>query len=726
MAMKITEFAITISKQRVCHLIDADQSSEIYEEILEELEEMLPMAYEKIHPVALLGWGDFTEYASFVEEAEKEALYEIHTIGAGMSEWATALFQEGNYLGGMLADAIADDYLFQMDEQIQKAVIRMCRERKMGIKRRLEAPQDVPMDIQKKAFDVTEAGKNMGIAIKESYMYDPVKTVCQVYVLDSDHTRFCVEHDCTKCQNVTCKLRRETSVCIKVKTDEKTYQLYGSPNQTVYEVLLKYGMDISAVCSGKGLCGKCRIRLLEGEMTPSREDGMFFSKEELEKGYRLACRAYVKEDCTIALSESHQEPFDVLAGEKQGDIMPGKEYGIAVDIGTTTVAMQPVEIRTGVVVDVFTDINRQNIYGADVISRMEASNTGKKEELKNRIREGLREGVLALIQGKNCIIRRMVVAANTTMIHLLMGYSCETLGVAPFKPVTLETIHTTCKELLGEMGVDDFEVILYPGISTYVGGDITAGLYALDFHKRDGITVLMDLGTNGEMAMGNREKLMVTSTAMGPAFEGGNITCGMGSIEGAISKVEIQDGTISFDTIGGKPPKGICGTGVIDVVYEMKQAGMLDETGHMISPYFEDGVVLSQEANIRFYQKDVRAIQLAKAAVRAGLDTLVSKFGVSYDAIDAIYVAGGFGYRMDIQKAVGIGLFPRECENKIKAVGNTCLKGAVKYLCDACGDEIVKSLIKRANEISLANDKTFLDSYMDSMYFTSDGMEDMD
>ncbi len=721
--MKIQEFAVTVSKERVCHLIDADPSSELYEEILEELEQMLPIAYEKIQPCAVLEFGDFKDYTSFVKESSTEALYEIHSIGSGMSEWSTSLFQEGNYLGGMLADAIADDYLFQMDSEIQKIVVQMCREKKRGIARRLEAPQDVPMDIQKKAFDVTNAEKEMGLKIKESYMLDPVKSVCQVYLLDSDHTRFCVEHDCTRCQNYKCKLRKESSVCVKVKTEEKEYKIYGSTKQTLYELLLKHGIAIPAVCSGKGLCGKCRIQVLEGEICLSEEDKRYFTKEEIEKGFRLSCQAYPGTDCTIELSQNHSGKFFVLANEDEEKIVaatPGGEYGIAVDIGTTTVAMMLVEIKTGAVIDVFTAINPQNVYGADVISRMEASNTGKKEALKEKIRGILREGVTALLDNKKVSVARMVIGANTTMVHLLMGYSCETLGVAPFKPVTLDTIYTTCGKMFGDIGTNDFEIILYPGISAYVGGDITAGLYALDFDKRDGIAVLMDLGTNGEMAIGNKDRIMVTSTAMGPAFEGGNIVCGMGSVEGAISSVKLNKDQVLVETIGKKPPKGICGTGVIDVVYEMLREEIMDETGHMDSPYFEDGIVLSEEAGIRFYQKDVRAIQLAKAAVRAGFETLVSKFGVSYEDIEEIYVAGGFGYKMDIQKAVGIGLFPEACAQKIKAVGNTCLKGAVKYLCRENADEVTRQLVKQAEEVPLANDKTFFESYMDSMYFTQE------
>ena len=178
--------------------------------------------------------------------------------------------------------------------------------------------------------------------------------------------------------------------------------------------------------------------------------------------------------------------------------------------------------------------------------------------------------------------------------------------------------------------------------------------------------MLIDLGTNGEMAVGCRDRILVTSTAAGPAFEGGDIVCGTGSIPGAICSVELRDGRASVQTIGGKPASGICGTGVIDTVYELKKTGIIDETGLMEEPWFDEGFLLSEAAlsdsgrEIRFYQKDVRELQLAKSAVRAGLETLLSRYGTSYDEISHIYIAGGFGHQMDVAKAAAIGLLPEE------------------------------------------------------------------
>lgn len=718
--MVITDFRIQISKENVCRMLHIDKSSELYEEIAAEFEEMLPMAYEKIKPVALLEFGDFDEYSEVVEEEGiLEALYGINTVGEAISKWSSQLFGEGNYLAGMLADAMADDYLFQMDEAISDTVIRLCKERKRGIVHRLEAPADIPMSVQKKAFEVTDAGRLAGIEIRESYMYNPVKTVCQVYILDGDTSRFHAEHDCSRCKNFSCMMRKIPVVTVTVRNSGQELKIQGRKKDTLLETLRKSGVFIPAVCAGRGSCGKCRIRVIDGKVPETEADRKFFSEQEIEAGYRLACRAYPESDCTILTEDNESEGFFVQARERDADVLPlggNVAYGIAADIGTTTIAMQLVELKTGKIADVYTSVNRQRAYGADVISRIEAANNGKKEELTNTVKKILLEGVFQLTQ-KECIrVEQMVIGGNTTMIHLLMGYSCETLGIFPFKPVNIHTIHTTGKELFGKQDLD-FNIIIYPGISTYVGGDIVAGLYSLGFQERERVSVLIDLGTNGELAIGNKERILVASTAAGPAFEGGNIICGMGSMPGAICRVEMNHGEIRTETIGNAKPKGICGTGVIDCVYELLKEGIVDETGLMDDPYFEEGIGLSKDGTIRFYQKDVREIQLAKSAVRAGLETLVLQYGVEWDEIETVYVAGGFGHKMDVHKAAGVGLFPASCEEKIKAVGNSCLAGAVKYLTQQEAPEDTLKLVEASEEINLSNNKDFQDFYMEYMEF---------
>ena len=768
--MKITEFHIELSKKNVLAFIDADQNSDLYEEIECEFEEMLPRAYEKIQPAALLAFGDISDYGIMQDgEIVTTALYGINSVGKGLSEWSTQLFAEGDYLKGMLADAMADDYLFQMDQAVQSTVVEMCRENGYGIVGRLEAPQDIPISIQKRAFDVTDAEREIGLKIKESFMYDPVKTVCQVYILDRNNSRFHNEHDCSKCSNLTCRMRKIPKVSVLLKTGGQERKITAEKNKSLLRTLQEQQIFLTAVCGGKGSCGKCRIRVMEGAGGATEADRKCFRKEELEEGYRLACRFYPEEDCVIELENREEEGFFVVTdqermdhdqkmireAEKKASVSGKKEFGeyaIAVDIGSTTIAMQLVEPHSGETAEVYTAINRQRAFGADVISRMEASNSGHKEELRQSIRKELLTGIETLTAGKNAKIRSMVIGANTTMVHLLMGYSCETLGVFPFTPVNIDTIHTSFGELFGDMislaaegfsdlarfaEEDSFSIMVCPGISTYVGGDILAGMYALGFDKMEKIHVLIDLGTNGEMAVGNKDRILVASTAAGPAFEGGNIICGTGSIPGAICGVSLDGDRAKIKTIGDKAPTGICGTGVIDTVYELMRAEIIDETGRMEDPYFDEGFPLTEGTDaggkdIRFYQKDVREIQLAKSAVRAGLETLISRYGTSYDEIEKIYIAGGFGYKMDIRKAAGIGLLPEKCisqealdeenaapegEGKIVAVGNSCLKGARKCLSETDAVSALQYLKEHAEEVSLSDDKLFQQLYMEHMYF---------
>lgn len=250
---KRTDFNIKISTENVCAFLDVEKNSSMYEEVMEELEEMLPTAYEKIKPVALLEFGDLDGYSLEVDgKPVREALYGVLSIGKEMGEWSTSLFAEGDYLRGMLADAIADDYLFQMDAEQTDNVVRMCREQGRGIAGRVEAPQDIPMSVQKKAYDVTGAGKE-GIGIKESYMYDPVKTVCQVYLLDDNVKRYHPEHDCSKCNNLTCKCRNLPAVQVTLETGDQERSIRARKSDSLLKTLQEHDIFLPALCRQRKL-----------------------------------------------------------------------------------------------------------------------------------------------------------------------------------------------------------------------------------------------------------------------------------------------------------------------------------------------------------------------------------------------------------------------------------------------------------------------------------------
>lgn len=722
--MKITDFNIRINKENVLELIDCYADSPVYDEVSADLEEIIPIAYEMLTPVAVLKFGDFSKYESIEHgTGEGKALFCIESVGGEISRLAADFFDRGNYVKGMLADAIADDCLFQLDHLLEERVKAICKEKNYGVIKRLEAPQDVPIEIQKTAWEVTRAEEEIGLKIKESYMLDPIKSNCQVYLLQEGCNEFRTEHDCSRCPKTECKMRHCDKVLITVQKEDTTVSIEGNCGQTLLEIFRNANVYIDAICAGRGTCGKCKVQFLEGCPISTKEDENFFTEEELANGWRLACKAIIQRQCVVSIEMSGEEKYAVVteyASERKPQQSAEKSYyGIAVDIGTTTIAMQLLELHSKTIEDTYTAINRQRSYGADVISRIQASNEGKKERLRQSILEDLEQGIEELHSRNHVTVKEIGISGNTTMISLLMGYSCEGLGAYPFTPVNIDAVEADYFTIFGNHR-HTCKLRILPGISAFVGGDITAGLLACGFDRKEKVSILVDLGTNGEMAIGNQDKIFVTSTAAGPAFEGGNIICGTGSIPGAISHVTYKNNGFELETIGKQEASGICGTGVIDITYELLKQKLIDETGLLNDKFFEDGILLakSKESEIRFYQKDIREIQLAKAAIRAGLETLLVNYGVGYDEIDDIYIAGGFGYKMDIDKAIGIGLFPKACKNKLKAIGNSSLKGNLIYLTEKDAKERMRKITQLSEEVSLAASSTFYELYLQHMCFS--------
>ncbi|MDO5424074.1 MAG: ASKHA domain-containing protein [Eubacteriales bacterium] len=511
---------------------------------------------------------------------------------------------------------------------------------------------------------------------------------------------------------------------ITIKETGRIREISCHSGETILNALIRNDIYVSAACGGKGKCGKCKIQLLKGTLPVTGPDRKKLKPEELEQGYRLSCLAVPEEDCTIRLCVQKDEEFDILSEEVENQMTEESSYAIAIDIGTTTLAMVLVGLDSGKTLKSYSAINRQRAYGADVISRIQASNDGKKEELQASIREDLQNGVRALMEMGGLQpeqIKKITIGGNTTMGHLLMGFSCKNLGVYPFHPVDIGTITGSFGEIIGPMeNAPDCPVILLPGISTYVGGDILSGLLACGFDESEETALLIDLGTNGEMAIGNKDRILVTSTAAGPAFEGGNISCGMGSVAGAICNVDLSGGQVHVRTIGDKKPVGLCGTGVVETVSELVKEEYVDETGRLEDPYFQEGFELAKTPEgrpITFTQKDVREIQLAKSAVRAGIETLLKRFGVSYSEIGHVYLAGGFGFHMDQKKAVSIGLLPAALEDRLETVGNSSLAGAIRYLVDETAPRRAEHILQAASEVELSTDNAFNEFYMEYMYF---------
>ncbi len=722
---------LSIDREIVFKQIKCDEDNPLYEEFNEEYEELLPGVIDSLEPAAALVFASYPDNIGGTIKPGTEVLYMITTVGRKICDIVSDHFKNGDYVKGMLTDAMASAALFSFEKPVFKAIHEMCKEKHLGIKKRYEAPGHVPMEIQKVAYDAMNAGETLGLSISSGFMYDPVKSSCQVFETVDDERMMRLTHGCSDCSNMDCPHRME-SVTVRISDPDGDYEFSAAPGTCLSDILIDNGIKINLLCGGAGRCGKCAVKVLEGSLPVTDADKKIFSDEELCNGMRLSCRALVNEDILIAITQKDESGMVSLSMEKSGKGSGDNDspLGIAIDIGTTTLAFSLINKETGDVIDTCTSINSQRQYGADVITRIEAAGKGLDKELKNLIEEDLLSGITGLldrISGSEKRLQMICIAGNTTMLHLLMGYPAESLGVYPFTPHSISLEKRRLYEVLSNCGrvpedIQNTETILIPGNSAYVGADIISGLYSCGFHESDGICALIDLGTNGEMAVGNKDKLYVTSTAAGPAFEGGNIRYGVGGIKGAISSVEIDGDKTTIKTIGDSDDvTGICGTGVIEVTAELLKAELIDETGVLDDDYFDDGFPLATKKDgetIVFTEKDIREIQLAKSAIRAGFETMLKRYGAGYDDIEKLYIAGGFGYFLNAEKAAAIGMIPEELLSKCVAAGNTSLSGAVKAITE--GEKaftVMTELAEKGEEIALSTDKDFNEFYMEYMMF---------
>lgn len=488
----------------------------------------------------------------------------------------------------------------------------------------------------------------------------------------------------------------------------------GKEGDSIYKILCDNNLYIDAVCAGDGTCGKCKIKLLEGTLLPSKKDKRLLSEREQQEGICLACQAYPADNCTIQIAEKEQCKTEVQTGHYKRKT---ENYGIAIDIGTTTVACQIVDIRTGQGLNSATQLNHNRMYGADVMRRIDAANRGTLRQMSIQLREQLRD-MLDMLQQKmdEKPPVEIVIVANTTMIHILMNESCEMLGKYPFAPVLTDWIDTDTIEL--NLTDRHIPITIFPSISAFIGGDILAGLSELNPLALQKSTLFLDLGTNGEIAlMDSRGRLFVSSTSVGPAFEGGDISCGTGGVSGAIQKIEIN-GNVKYETINEQLPTGICGSGIIELIFEMRKNNLIDETGLLVDAYFENGyqVYQDEEKEIVINQNDIRELQMAKAAIAAGVEVLSEVAEMKAGEIQDVYLAGGFGNYLSIKKAIGIGLLRKEWKSGIHFVGNSALSGAKDYLLHKTDKQIIDRIKGRAKEIYLSNIPQFEKYYLRNMF----------
>ena len=465
---------------------------------------------------------------------------------------------------------------------------------------------------------------------------------------------------------------------------DREYTINCKKDETILDALRRQGIMIRAFCNGRHTCGKCRITLDEEHMNePTYEEMYLLTDEENAMGARLAC--FVKpesedvEGIKVTILDMLESEAPVLTGtdELAVSFEMGDISFVAIDIGTTTIAAKM--IRNGEVLYTGTRINSQCSYGADIVSRCEESIKGNSEQLKECLMDDINDIIDELPETPHNVI----ITANTTMIHLLMEYPVAEMINYPFRP------YYTGWHKKNVM-MDSGKIIpwtILPNLSSFIGGDIIAGLYYCDFIDTDRVNLFVDLGTNAELALGNRQHILTSSAAAGPAFEG--------------KKLSIA-------------------TDVIKCMAELRREGIFDENGVLKDPFFENGYeyrIPGTDRYVTVTQKDIRDIQIAKSAIRAGIEVLMRLYGVSIKNIGKMFISGGIGHGLDIRSAVEIGLIPKELESKVTPAGNTSLAGAIKYGDNNFNDADIEKVISISEEIRLSEEKEFSELYYEYMQF---------
>ena len=482
------------------------------------------------------------------------------------------------------------------------------------------------------------------------------------------------------------------------------------PGQTVLDVLQAQRVDIQATCGGVGKCRRCQVLV----------------KDDTGLSYRLACTTPVSDGMEVVVERAGTMEVLQSGVAQEFPLDSGVEgFGMAIDIGTTTVVAHLHDLATGERLATVGRPNPQIAFGSDVISRISASVDGKLDLMTSIIQDALCEMKAKLCKAAGvdpADVSAVAVAGNTVMQHIAVGLPPDTIGVNPFTPLSL----------FGDVhDIDGLGSCYFTRcIAGYVGGDITAGMLACEL-DRAGTHLFLDLGTNGEMALAHDGRIVCCATAAGPVFEGANILFGMPASPGAISKVAFEDGELKTSVVGDVDPIGVCGTGVVDAVALMVRMGVVDDTGFLLDADEVDGPItrymgvendgnvfyLTEDRTVYITQNDVRSLQLAKAAVCAGILTMVDAADIEVSSIETLDIAGGFGAYLNLESAAAIGLFPAKLLPCAKSVGNTSGEGATALVLSNTAREREAHIVDLCDYLELSLSSEFNDYYIQMMEF---------
>ncbi len=487
------------------------------------------------------------------------------------------------------------------------------------------------------------------------------------------------------------------------------------------ELLLELGYLVERQCAGKGICGRCRVRA-EGEIDPPTEmEVKILGKDLLAEGLRLACQTRVRGDVRVTLSEKTPHTDKIFGKVPHVKELP-EQLGLAVDLGTTTVGAFLVDLEVGRVLAANAVLNRQAMIGADVISRLEKAFKDKSSLPKLAV-DSIVDALEGLIGSEEAIsrIKEVTVVGNTAMHHLLLGLDISRLIVTPFQPASNDA--TIKKGFIKTLG-NDIKWHFPPIIGGFVGSDALACIVYFGIGREGaGPTMAVDLGTNGEVMIGVDGRIVVSSTAAGPAFEGVNISCGMRASPGAVVSVRWENDLLVADTIGDIDPQGLAGSGLLSVVRRLKERGLIEPSGRIIDPETDStGLVFRKDESkaiklpggLTLMQADVRELQKAKGAVRACVEILMEKTEINPGEMERVFLTGSFGGRLDVDDVLSLGVLPPVDASIIRSISNGAGLGAATLL-NAEEFERAKELAAGCEHVELFDVPAFMDTYINSM-----------
>lgn len=510
---------------------------------------------------------------------------------------------------------------------------------------------------------------------------------------------------------------------------------------TLLKNLLDAGIFVDNPCNGTGICGKCKVRILQGKCSlMSETERRLLSEEEIASGVRLSCMAE-------ALGEVELE---VLQQDRKGKVLtkgyvPDFEkdtckngYGIVIDIGTTTVVTALIDLTDGAELSASSMVNAQKHFGLDVLTRI-TYEYEHPEDGARKLQEAIVHSVNEMIKEvcedaavKPEEICEIDVAANCTMMHMFLGVDARPIGRSPYRPVFLEAKRLLAKEIRIEAGED---TVLYclPQVSAYIGADIVAGAYVCGLKETREHVLFIDIGTNGEIVLASGGRLLCCSCAAGPALEGMNISSGMCAADGAVEDVRITEQGIELTAIGDGRPEGICGSGILAVVKELLRTGIVKKTGVFVKkdrlpetdyryPMIRmNGTkrefVLNEDPLLIVTQGDVRQVQLAKGAILSGFTVLLQKAGITMEELDKVMIAGQFGAHLPVEFLVGTGILPEGVKEKLVYVGNSSKTGAYMALMSRTAKQEIEELADKLEYMELAETENYERIFTESMIF---------